>query len=191
MTTYAPTFTGRFRATYQAAGIVHTAQLRKVRGASDASIQNLRGTLGSIFAVWADHLPTDFEWLTAEWARQDEEFFTPNDLPDPVTGAKTPALYTPIQKITATTFSGRAPGSKARVSMFGIFWMFSDTSDDENTFAYDGKVTAGEDARVQDTIDLLNTQTAANSGDGAIWYPRATIKPNDHLLRLVRRGLIS
>jgi hypothetical protein len=193
MTSYAPTFTGRWRGHYVAAGLSHTFQLRKVRGATNADIQNLAGTAGAIFQVWADKLPTDFVWTSAEWAAQDSEVFTPSAPPAFTTGvlSPTPATYTPIQKITATTFSGKAPGSKARFSMFGIIWEFSNVAGDSETLSYDGKVLGTEDSRVTDVVALTAGQLSAGSGQGAIFYNVATVKPNDHLLRLVRRGFIA
>jgi len=191
MPTYAPNFTGRAKFEYQCAGLVHTVQLRKARGSSDATIRDLAGVVYTLFNPWNGLLGSDFVWLSAAWARQDEDFFTPMDLPTAIEGSRDPTQFTPIQKITATTFSGRAPFSKARFSIYGIFWEFTNQVSDDNTFAYDGKVLGSEMTEVNDTVAATSGQLAAGSGQGAIFYPRATVKPNDRLLRLVRRGLIA
>lgn len=191
MTTYAPNYTGRLRAKYVAAGVEHTAQLRKFRGATTSQIGDLRHTLASCFTVWNALLPSDFAWLSCEYANEDSDLFTPTDLPDTVTGTLDPTTYTPFQKITPTIFSGRSTGSKARVSLYGIFWEYTNQADDPNTVPYNGIITTAEDSRVGSTIALLNGQAASGAGVNAIWYPRATVKPNDYWVRQVRKGIVT
>jgi hypothetical protein len=191
MTTYSPDYTGRYRAKYVSAGVTHVAQLRKFRGATVSQITDLAGTMQSVFNTWAADLPTDFAWISAEYAEQDSNLFIPTGTPAAVTGVRNPALYTPLQKVVSTTFAGRAPGSKARISLFGVFWQFTDTLDDANTFAYNGIIEGSEDARIATTKGFLDSQWSANSGVNAVTYSRATVKINDYWLRQIRKGIVS
>jgi hypothetical protein len=191
MTSYSPDYTGRYRAKYQAAGIVHTIELRRSIGASPSSVALLAGTVNTVFSIWAAVLPTDFAFISAEQADEGSDIFYPAPVPSAVVGLTAVEDYTPFQKITGTTFSGRALGSKSRCTLYGIFWQLTNITADENTDPYNGVVDATEDARVSTTAAALNTQAFANSGGPTTWYPRATIKPNDYWLRMVRRGIVS
>jgi hypothetical protein len=191
MTTYSPDYTGRYRAKYVSAGVVHVAQLRKFRGATVSQITDLAGTMQSVFATWAADLPTDFAWISAEYCEQDSNLFIPTSTPAAVTGVRAPSGYTPLQKITSTTFAGRAPGSKARLSIFGVFWEETNIEADDNTKAYNGIIESAEDARIATTKGLLDSQWSANSGVNAVTYARATVKINDYWLRQVRKGTVS
>lgn len=191
MTTYSPDYTGRYRAKYVSAGVTHVAQLRKFRGASVSLITDLAGVMGSVFTIWATLLPTDFAWVSAEYAEQDSNLFIPTSTPPAVTGSFNPSVYTPLQKVTSTTFAGRAPGSKARLSIFGVFWQFTNSIDDSGTDAYNGIIEATEDSRIGDTKTALDSQWSANSGVNAVTYARATVKINDYWLRQVRKGIVS
>jgi len=191
MTTYAPNYTGRYRAHYVAAGIQHTAELRKNRGASPGAVTLLAGTLHDAFAAWVSDLPTDFTWLSAEQADEDSDLFYPAPVPVAIAGVRNPNTYTPMQKIVSTRFAARALGSRSSLSIYGIWWQFTDVLDDANTFAYNGIILPSEDGRVATTAAALNTQAFANSGGPTTWYSRATTKINDYWLRQLRRGVIS
>ena len=191
MTSYAPTFTPRLRCHYIAWGIPHTIQARVPRGTSTASLLDRRGAISALFSIWADDLADDFAFTSAEYAEQDSDLFTPADPPVIVSGAVALADVRPTQRILSTTFSGRAPGSKARVSLYGIRWNFMDTPTGPAAFDDDTIVTADEDSRIADSVAQLTTQLYAGSGQATVWYARATLKINDFLLKRVRRGLIT
>jgi len=191
MTTYSPDYTSRYRCKYKACGIEHTITLRKALGATSGATALLAGTVHDIFNVWAALLPSDFAFISAEQADQGSNIFYPSTVPFAVTGALNPLTYTGIQKITSTNFIGRAFGSRARCSLYGIQWQFTDFADDPSSDPYNGKVDGGEDARITSTINLLNTQAFANSGAPTTWYDYADIKVNDYWLRQLRRGAVS
>src|SRR5690349_16402871 len=194
MTTYAPNFTPRLRVHYVACGLQHTIQVRAPRGTGAGPLSDRRGVIHDIFNLWAPKLCTDFAFISAEYALTDSELFTPIDPPFPVTGTKGPGLYSAKQKVTSTNFAGRAATSRARFSLFGILWIqdiIADALDAEDDGSRNGIVTPAENALVADTATAATSQFFANSGEATSWYPRATIKTNDHLLKLVRRGTIS
>lgn len=188
MTSYAPNYTTRYRVRYRACGVEHTLQLRKAVGASPATTALLAGTVHDIFAAFVNILADDFEFISADQADEGSDLFYPSSLPTAVTGLKPVAEYTPFQKITHTRFAGRAIGSRAAVELFGLFWEYSNTSDDPTSIAYDGIVTPAENAGIGTAVALLTGQAFANSGQATTWYSRATIKVNDFWLREVRKG---
>lgn len=191
MTTYAPNYTGRYRVHYVSAGIQHVAQLRRSRGASPSSVGLLAATMRAAFAPWVADLPTDFAWISAEQADEDSDLFYPSTLPATLTGLRGTNLYTPMNKITHTRFAARALGSRSALEIYGIWWEFTNKTDDVNDYAYNGVVDPTEDSRVADTAAALNTQAFANSGGPTTWYSRATVKINDYWLRQLRKGVIS
>lgn len=187
MTSYAPTFTPRLRVHYIAAGVEHSIQVRYPRGTTGASLAANVDAINAIFGYVTGALADDFEFTSAEYALTDEDVFTACAPPVAVTGTIDAATFTPIQKIVGTTFSGRSPGSRAKFTMFGLFW-------EEETLgnaADNGLITAAEVAAIGSVATYATGHFMANSGLAAVFYQKATIKPNDHLLRLVRRGIIS
>jgi len=191
LTTYAPSFSPRWRGKYVAAGVQHTIQLRKFRGATFSQVSDLSAVASVLFTNWATKLASDFAWLSAECALTDSDVFIPLPMPPAVVGVVNPVEFTPIQKITQVTHSGRAPGSKARFTMFGIFIEQSNSADDTTTIAYNGSITNAEFAGVGANKIEADGQLAAGSGQNAVFYSIVTVKPNDHLLKLVRRGTIA
>ena len=191
MTTYAPNFTGRYRAHYKACGIDHTIQLRKASGATFASVLLLAATVQAIFNDMAALLCDDFEFISADAAEEGSDIFEPATAPEAVTGTVAVADYTPFQKVTHTRFGGRAKTSRVSVEMYGIFWQYANIEADAGVIPYDGVVTAAELPAVATVAGHLNSQAFANSGEATVWRPRALVKVNDFWLRAVRSGGIT
>jgi hypothetical protein len=187
MTTYAPTFTPRYRSVYVAAGVQHTIQIRGPRGENLTQMTDRGSNLYSVFNNLADYLADDFEWISSDVALTDEDTWQPTTNPLAVTGLVDATTFTPIHKITGTTFSGRSPGSRARLTVFGLKWPFLTSGN----ISENGIVTATELAEVGDAVAICTAHFCAGSGLSAAFYNRVTVKPNDLLLKDVRRGIIS
>lgn len=187
MTTYAPNFTPRYRAKYVAAGVEHTIQIRGPRGETGPAIQARGSSLGTCYSTAATVLASDFAWISAEYALTDSEIWIPCDLPPGATGTISPTSFTPRDKITPTIFSGRAPGSRARFGMYGLFWNEDSHGGEANNFI----ITPGENAIISAIATEATGHFRANSGAVAVFYNRATIKPNDHWVKRVRQGIVS
>jgi len=187
MTTYAPTFTPRLRVHYKGGRIAHAIQVRGARGASLAVMSGLVDPIANCFVALAAYLYSDFAWISAEVALTDEESFIPVPVSGiiPVGGIVLVA-QSAVNRIRGLTVSGRAPGSRSRFTMFGLFFNGSADTD----IAGDGTITATEVPGMNTIAGIANTYFKANSGSAAIWYNRGTYKQNDHLLKLVRRGTI-
>lgn len=188
MTTFAPTFTSRWRGTYKAGKIQHTIQFRGARGDTFATMDGYKDRAREIFAAMAAFLYDDFEWIDASVALTDSEEFVPSTIPSIVVpGTLDPDVASANQRIKGLTFSGKAAGSRSRFTMFGLnFPQASPTNP-----AADGVLTPGEVPAIATVISTANTYFHANSGSLAGWHNRATYKENDHLLKLVRKGTIS
>jgi hypothetical protein len=193
MGTYAPFFSPRWRSKYRCAGVVHTCQIRAVRSAGEAAVRNLAGTMHDLFNNWAILLCDDFEWIESSYALTDSDVFIPWTNPVAVTGTLAINLYSPQQKVTATTHSGRSAHSKAHFSIYGIHWDFGPgypPPSDRDPF--NGVVTGTENAAVLANQTLANgTPLASGAGEAALWYSQVTVKPNDYLWKQVRKGLIA
>lgn len=188
MTTYAPTFTPRLRVHYKVGGIAHSLQVRGTRGASLATMESLKDPVANCFVAVAAFLYDDFEWISAEVALTDSEIFSPVAVSGIVpVGAVALGTTSAVLRIRGLTISGRAPGSRGRFTMFGL----SLPQGDVTSTAGDGVLTAAELPALVTIKGLADTYFKANSGDATIWYSRGTYKGNDHLLKLVRRGIIS
>lgn len=188
MTTYAPTFTSRWRGKYRAAGIQHTIQFRGPRGATFSTMDGYGFHAYNLFTALQDYLYDDFVWIAAEVALTDTEEFLPGTLPSGISGAAVDAtLVSAVHKIKGLTFSGKASGSRARCTMFGL--SFADSA--PGGVGANGIISPSEVAGIGTAITQLNAWGYANSGTLAVWHNQATYKENDHLLKLVRRGTIS
>lgn len=188
MTTFAPTFTPRYKATYVAAGVQHSLTVRGPRGSLFASMEANRIYIGQCFDALAATMAVDLAWISAAVALTDSDVFTPALTP-PVTTAGTIAvnLYTATQKITALTWSGKSIGGKSRFSIFGCRFL----QDAVGTAAANGVITLAEFAAVGTIKGIADVRFGASDGNTAVYRSVATIKPNDHLLKLVRRGTIT
>jgi hypothetical protein len=188
MTTFAPTYTSRWRGKYVAGGIQHTLQLRGERGATYATMDGYKDRAREIFADLAAYLYDDFAWIQADIALTDTEEFGPGTLPTvTVPGTVDGTVLSAVQRIKGLTFSGRATGSRGRFTMFGLH--FADLAD--GSLGGDGVIRPSEVAGIGAVVTTANTYFHAGSGALAGWHNQATYKENDHLLKLVRRGTIS
>ncbi len=188
MTTYAPNFTPRWRGHYVAAGVQHAIQFRGPRGATFATMDGYRDRARELFANWASFLAVDFAWISSEVALTDEDLFNPATTPVVLVPGTLPVnTYSPVMKISALTFSGRAPGSRAKFSVFGLQFGVDATT----ALGRDGIITPAEASAISATTALAAIYFYANSGQLAQWHQRGTWKENDHLLKLVRRGIIA
>lgn len=187
MTTYAPNWTPRFKAVYRAAGLTHSVTLRRARGTTAGALIDLATICHDVFDGLASRLSTDFAWIEAAYALTDSDVFVPTDVPDAVTGEFDLVDFNIRARITSTTITGRAATGRARVSLYGFAWNPGGDTDG----ATDYVVTEAEEPGLADAIDALQTEALAASGEVTLWHRQATIKENDRLLKLVRRGIIS
>lgn len=187
MTTHAPTYTPRFRFKYVSAGFEHHIQFRCARDANLATtVSGIADTLSTMGTLLAELMPEDFAWVSCEVAHQDSELFNPEPtLPTQPTGENALSLYTPLMRGTATVFKGRGIGAKVSAQLFGLFWDFSDVAGP----AANGKVDGGESSPIHGAINALNGNAAITNIVGAspFWYDYATVKQNDHYVKLARR----
>jgi hypothetical protein len=188
MTTYAPTFTPRLRVHYKVGRIAHSIQVRGPRGASLATMETLKDPVANCFVAVAAFLFDDFEWVSAEVALTDSEIFVPIAVSGIVPVGGIPLVaQSAYNRIRGLTISGRAPGSRGRFTLYGLQIATSADTD----IGGDGVLTAAEMPALTTIAGIANTYFKANSGDATVWYNRGTYKGNDHLLKLVRRGVIS
>lgn len=188
MTTYAPNFTPRYKLHYLAGGITHTIQVRSNRGATFTETENLKDQIRGCYQAVVARAYNDFQFLTAEVALTDSDVFAPAAIPLGLVGhVADPALFSAVARIRGLTFTGRAPGSRARFTMFGLAF----STDGPTALGGDGTVTPAEEAGITTIGNIATAAFRANSGAGAIFPYRGTYKENDHLLKLVRRGIIS
>lgn len=188
MPSYAPNFTPRYKVHYLAGGIVHSLQVRHARGSTFSDTEALRVRVAECFADMNDVLYDDFAWISAEVALTDDDVFSPAAVPASTpAGAVDGTTFSAVQRIKGLTFSGRAAGSRARFTMFGL--AFGDVA--SGAEGGDGVLTPDESAGIGTIAARASIYFHANSGSAAVFASRATYKENDHLLKLVRKGTIS
>lgn len=187
MTTFAPTFTPRYKAHYHAAGIDHSMTIRGQRGESQTAVENRGDSIGFIFALWNSFLADDFAYLFAEYCPQDVDVFVPARLPVYLPVGEVPTGdMTVRERITGTTFSGKSSNGRARFTLFGIRWVDAPIDPTSQDF----KVTAAEDARIASTVTEANGKFQSAGNLPATFHNQATIKEWDNLVKLARRGLV-
>jgi len=188
VTTYAPNFTPRYKVGYVAGGITHTIQVRGARGDTFSATEGKRLYVAQIFNALAAGLYSDFAWTDASVALTDDDVFAPAAVPATTpTGAVDPGTVSAYQRIHGLTFTGRAPGSKARFTMYGVLLGMITEGDEGGN----GVISSDEIAGIGTIAAIATDQFKADSGANAIFPLRATYKVNDHLLKLVRKGTIS
>ena len=188
MTTFAPTFTPRWRGTYICAGVQHTLTLRKPRGTSDAAMDFLNLTAAAVFDAVHGDLCEDYQWVSAEICHQDEDVFFPATTPTVTTpGGNSLSDYSPRDKVMAMTLSGKSSAGRARISIYGLLFR-GDTPGD---IGADGLVKNSELAGLATIRSILQAAVCGSDGTSVVYRTVATWKENDHLLKLVRKGIIS
>jgi hypothetical protein len=151
-------------------------------------MDGLRDRARELFDSLQTVLCEDLEWIEASIALTDSDVFEPATLPTVVTaGAIDPATLGPREKIRGLTFSGKGAQGRGRFTLFGA--VFDDTGN--SGVGIDGIITPAEYAGIGGVVTTANTYLHSAGGSLATWHNRATYKENDHLLALVRRGIIS
>ena len=187
MTTFAPTFTPRLRVGYTVGRVPHSITVRGARGATLATMGGLVDPVANCFVALAAYMFAEFAWLDAAVALTDSEIFNPVAVSGIIpVGAIPVGATSAVARIRQLTITGRAPDSRARLSLFGMQFASGAATD----VAADGVVTGAEVPGILTVAGIANTYFHAGSGAGALWRTRGTYKTNDHLLRLVRRGTI-
>ncbi len=189
MTTFAPTISPRWKGTYVAGGVQHTLQLRSPRGATFADIDTFaRAAAQTMFGAVLAFLADDYSWVQAEIALTDSDVFLPATTPTVASpGLVALSTFSATKKISAVTLTGKSATARARFSMFGLFI----PADNPGDIGEDGNLTPAELAGLATIIATANTNARAADGSQATYHSRATYKENDHLLKLVRRGIIT
>jgi hypothetical protein len=186
MTTYAPNWTPRYKAHYVACALPHSITLRTIRGDTIPHITALADVAHDIFEALAAKLTDDFAWVSAEYAVTDSDVWVPAATPVAVTGLFDAADFSTAQKISPTTFSGKAASSRARFSCYGVVWAFETPGNAANDFVING----AEDADVAAVVTAVSGRAFAGSGEVTMWHNRATYKVNDRLVKRARQGLL-
>lgn len=188
MPDFAPSATPRYVAHYRAAGVNHSIMTRGHRGESTITTEaRARDVLSQLFGAFASILAFDFQWLEAFYIPQDTEIGFASAVPPAVVGSIFVTDMSPQDKITSWTFAGKSSlGSKARISCYGMQY----TPDVAGPSPFkDFIVLSSESTAVSDAVDALNGNETVGIDNGTVlWYPRATLKVNDHWLREVRTG---
>lgn len=187
MTTYAPNWTPRYKAGYKVGGINHTLTLRAPRGTDVAGVTALATVAHDVFNAMAAQLMDDFTWTDASYALTDSDVFVPTAPPAAVTGAISTAAQAIKDRISPLTLTGRSASGRARVSLYGISLGVGAGS----FAATDFIVTEAEYPAMGDAIDVLQAGAVGNAGEVTTWHRTGTVKPNDRLVKLVRRGIVS
>lgn len=187
MPSFAPNYTPRLKVGYHVAGLDHTIQLRGSRTTDLSTMSGYVADVHDFFDELSGFLADDFTFISAAVAEVDSDVFVPVGLPAAVTGQVALADFTPNQKIIGTTFSGTGNPGRARVTAYGLQWLLDQTGGEGRDFV----VFSSEEGDIASAIAVLAVRAYTNGNTLANWHPRATIKPNDHLVKLVRRGLIT
>jgi len=163
-------------------------QVRSARGASFAVTEGLGVFVRDIYNLFPAATYSDFAWISAEVALTDSDVFSPAAIPLNLVGnVLNPTTFSAVARIKGLTFSGKAPGSRAKFTLFGIGLV----TEAAGTIGGDGVITGVELAAITTAAGIATTHFRANSGDAAIFPLRATYKGNDLLLRRVRKGTIT
>lgn len=188
MTTFAPTFTPRYKLHYHVGGIDHSITIRGQRGEDGSALGTRANTVATIFNTFATDLMDDFAWLFGEYALTDSDVFIPGGVPGlaPV-GLTDVTTMTLKQRITGTTFAGKGTTGRARLTLFGINWPVDVSPEAGNDY----KVTSAEDARVGTAATAASEHFFTAGNTAAIFHNQATIKEWDDLVKKARRGIIA
>ena len=187
MPDFAPDFTPRYRARYLSAGINHVVMLRGYRGEPSADTSNrARTVLAGVFDAFDTALPTDFQWLSAEYIPEDTNVGSPDAVPAAVVGLAPVAMFSTQDRITSLGFVGRSASTPVRLFIFGV-QLNPDVVPPSNFD--DWRLTSVESAAVAASVALLNSSAIpANNNQPSSWSLYANIKVNDYWLRQARRG---
>lgn len=190
MPTYADNYTFRVRGSYIAAGVPHKM---KVRGTPDASGtaagEVYASQLNDYISSFEAHLWTDWAWLGWEYADPDSDIwvpFSPVLAGGAIVGAINPATAAAVKKAMGICHSGRVAGSRGRLYWFGLSVLDAIAADG----GANGVLLPAEEGGLSGATGLANDLFCGGNGELAIWYNRLTVKVNDDVLKLVRRGIV-
>lgn len=189
MADFAPTATPRYTAEYVSAGVTHTVTFRGARGIDTAAMTVLGiAACEALAEALQSLLPTDFAWTNAKVGLEDSDLMFPATTPGATSGDVDLADLSDQDRISRLTFPARGTlGSKFRVSMYGLSFSPDDTTPNP---ASNFIVTRGESGVVAGAFDDLAAISGLRAIDNSslIWGNRATLKVDDHWLKLLRRG---
>lgn len=188
MPDFAPSATPRYVAHYRAGGVNHSIMTRGHRGENTITTEaRARNVLSQLFTAFIPILAFDFQWLEAFYIPQDTEIGFGSDVPPAVVGTIFVTDMSPQDKITSFTFAGKSSlGSKARISCYGM--QLNPDSAGPNIYK-DFILLASESTIIADAVNALNGNEVPGIDNGTVlWYPRCTLKMNDHWLKEVRTG---
>jgi hypothetical protein len=188
---FAPDATPRYVLAYIAAGVTHHTMVRGSRSNNLSDLNSLgQGFFHAVFTALAPLMPADLAFLDAVLIDKDTDIGVPGTVPTHVAGTTAVNTYSPMDKITHTTFAGKGSGgSKVNLKLYGINYGLDSTTSAVRDFV----LTPGDETNIDNAITALNAQGNARAIDntGITWHNRATVKVNDKWLRLVRKGVIS
>ena len=172
MAPLAPNSTPRFRAHYTTLGKQHTVQFRSAL--SPASFGSLVAAYLGAFNTTCADITLDF----VDWAP------TGSDIFNPVTTGVEGTTFTggtgvPSDAAVAYVFSGRTSGGRrVRLAQFGALFVTTDY-----------RIAAGEASDIDAVIAILvgaGSDIIGIDGLTPVWHTDATVKPNDHWVKVLR-----
>lgn len=187
---WAPDATPRYIAKYVSAGLAHSCMIRGFRGeGQNATIARGSEALFEVFNAFSAVLADDFVWLSASYIAQDSSVLLPATNPVDVVGSVPVGNFSKQDKITSLNLAAKSTlGSKSRLSLYGFDWTI-----DTHTGApqEDFVLTSVDSPELALAVNELNSLNLPGIDGGILlWYPRGTIKTNDHWLRKVRSALV-
>jgi len=186
MPDFAPNFTARYRLRYSVLGHEHSMLWRITRGTGSTGlalmVAKVRDFLNAIKAVRY----TNWTELSAEYAPEDVDIFSPATLPGSDAGtAALPTNGVSEGTLHASWVGRSTAGQKAKFFTYGVAMspeILGVTADDFRVFASENTtVQAG-------IIELLSgaPDIAASDNFPVIWYSYVNVKYNDHWIGEVR-----
>jgi hypothetical protein len=189
MPDYAPNYTGRVKLRYRVMGRVYTMGVRGSTVMDATEAQGVGESLKDALVDGGDMLSGDWTALDWSWCPPSSNIFLP--LAGVATGDfGTSGTLDPANKsnlANAMHIAGRTvAGGKAG------FFIYGTTLGNAAGAGSDFTVFTTENLAFATFILSLNAPTSplyGNDGTPVVWYPRATVKDNDYIVRKVRQGI--
>jgi len=188
MTAYAPTWTGRLKVSYFAAGAVHTQTWRYPGPSSGSGVTDLVAVLTDYYAALNAILWDDFVINAVEVADVDTAFFLPIINPfTAVDGATAIAGLVPEDKAFSVQFVGRTTGGNPwKISQYGVVHTALEADGGHNF-----RCLGGENADMDNTFAVLQAAAGTilgNDANSVAVYNYADLAYNNRWKKKVRRG---